>query len=305
MFLLSLLATSFAATEAPPEASVASGEPIAAKWDLTEGTEHRWKVETRIAFPGHAWLVADRNEQVRVPHLSLQAVLDCTVAEAWNDRGRLACEISDAALMGKTFPGDHGRLQVVLDEVDAKLTGAPVGITMKDNGRITDIEVTPHRVSGFVNRRTRQTDQFLRMLVIRSIAPLDFKVPDAGFAVGESWMNDDTRIIDLPVYWGSMGDARLVHAAAPVDDARVLVRSEGRVTMRTGGLFLKGDIEGYSVFDHERGTLTEAYWHTDSDATPTAGPFGRPYRSVSRIHALAPDEVVDLPETKEVLPAES
>lgn len=270
--------------------------PLEARWDLSEGTSHRWAVETHIDFPGHVLLQADRNANVRARSLGLEAVLDCTTRDGRGRRARLDCTIETASTSGATFPSDEARLQPVLEELSQKLTDATVQITLSETGQVRDVDLSPTPVSTFENRRTRETEALLRMLVVRALAPLDHQIPQDGFPTDRPWSNSSQLTAGLPVTHGSAGVSRIQHSAVPHDDTRILVRSSGYATVvpagfqEPNGLVLKADIEGFTVFDTDAGRISEAVWSTVADPTPSSGPLARRYAATSRLRALDPDE---------------
>ena len=220
----------------------------------------------------------------------------------------LACRIDDAAWTGMTFPSETGRLQPVLEELDAKLTGATVDLRLGDDGALRGVKVELVPASDFTNRRTRETDAFVRMMVIRALAPLDLQIPRGGFPTDEPWVESTSLAVEMPVTWGSSSRGRLVHRASAYDDTRVLVQTVGEATMVPGG-FLQGgslifdaDLRGYTVFDQEEGRISEAVWSTEATPTATSGPLARPYRVENRLRALAPEEVPVLPASEERMP---
>src|SRR5690606_12995803 len=106
---------------------------------------------------------ADRNKEVRVSSYQVRLVVTCPpdgVAKAKRRSWDLRCTLDDVALKAAALAGDRGRLTPILEEMDAKLTGAGLVMTMRDDGRITRFDLTGIEVS---NRRTRQMEQTLRI----------------------------------------------------------------------------------------------------------------------------------------------
>ena len=291
--------------------TLAHGAPIDAQWDLAEGAEHRWVVATAIDFPGHIFVRANRNRDVRARHLGLQAVVDCVVGEEHRGASDVACTVEAASWTGMTFTTEAGRLQPVLEELEAKLTGATVDLRLTADGHLRGVEIDLTPVDGFINRRTRSTDQFLRMVVVRALAPLDLRIPEGGFPTTETWVDSSSLTVPMPVTWGSSASGHLVHRAIPHDDARVVVQTVGEATLVPGGflepgtLVLDATLEGFTVFDHDSGRVSEAVFTTTAEPTATSGPLARPYRVQNQVRALGPDEAITLPPTRELEPPQT
>lgn len=289
--------------------SPAVGAPIEASWALDDGAAHRWHVATAIDFPGHVFVRTDQNRDVRAHHLGLEAIVDCEVEASRRSASDLLCRIDDAAWTGMTFSSETGRLQEMLEELEAKLTGASVELRLGDDGQVRSVEVELTPVSRFSNRRTRETDAFVRMMVIRALAPLDLRIPEGGFPTTEPWVESTGLAIEMPVMWGSSARGRLLYHASAHDEARVLVETVGDATMVPGGFLMPGTlildagIRGFTVFDHGTGRVSEAVWTTRATPTATSGPLARPYRVQNKLRALAPAEVPTLPPTRELEPA--
>lgn len=301
MILLSMLTTT---TLAAPEASESEPEAIEVRWDLDVGSTHRWEVSSRVAYPGHRWLWADRNTEVRAPRLGFHAVVDCVVEEAFGARRALACTLEDVSFVGRARPTETGLLQPVLEEMDAKLTGAPVEFIMREDGRVTFFDVKPHQVSNFTNLRTRGFDQELRFLVAKALAPVDFRLPSE-MPIEEPWEHRFTQANQMAVPWGIQGRTALVHETRHLDDARVVIRSSGDISIPHGAGVQAGDVGGWTVFDHDSGRLEEAVWSVRTEPSPNLGLLLDGYKSVTRLRVLEPDEVPTLPPTRELLPNES
>jgi hypothetical protein len=280
---------------------------IPAAWDLHEHVRHRWVIESEVMLTHHLWLYADRNRDVRARGVGLQLVLDCTGQAPGARVGHLACTIDDASATGVTYPSERGRMQKVLEEMDAKLTGASLDLVMRPDGRLRTIRLVTTRLQLSQNQRTRSTDEALRTLVVRAVSAFDVDIPDAGFEEG-GWPQYESTLLTLPTLQGTAGGGELVHRASRWEGDRVLVATQGQAMLIEGSLldeatpmFLDTRITGYTVFDLAAGRVAEARWETLGEPTASAGPTQRAYAARVSVRALTLDEEVRLAPTQEVV----
>ncbi|MEZ4321033.1 MAG: hypothetical protein R3F61_26375 [Myxococcota bacterium] len=281
---------------------------VPVSWDLAAGAHHRWAVDTEVVLPGMMWLYSDRNRDVRARNVGIQWVFDCTASEPTRNVGVLDCTIEDASVTGATFPSERGRLQPVLEEMDAKLTGARVQLVMRPDGRVRTVKLEANELAGFRNRRTRYMEEALRTLMIRGLASFDVVMPRNGITDDE-WVQFDSLLLTLPTQKGTAGSGRIVHKAQPHDATRVIVSSIGGGVLVDGGTmelgsprYLDTQLTGYTVFDREAGHVSEALWTTYGEPTASAGVFAQAYAARTSLRALAPDESVELGPTYEWSP---
>lgn len=270
-------------------------------WDLQEGAHHRWVMESQVALPGHIWLYADQNVDVRVRSLRTQLVVDCTVT---NGGDTMVCVVEDAALSGETYASERGLLQPVLDEIDAKLTGARVELELRGDGRLRGTKVELLRLRPSTNRRTRHTAEMMRVLVQRTFAPLDLQIPRRGLEEG-GWPQYHSTSLQLLTLQGTAGGGKLVHHAQHWGEDRALVATAGRATLIDGATMARQPIPfdttltGHTVLDTRRGTLAEARWEIYGEPTASAG-VTVPYQATRiQIRALGAGEPVLLGATEE------
>lgn len=272
--------------------------------DTAPGRQHRWLTESEVMLPGHVWLYADQNVDVRARSLRTQLVLDC---RARAEARLLHCRVEQASLAGQTYPSERGLLAPVLDEMDAKLTGAEVAIELRRDGRIRTLEVDSQRIRGSSNRRTRYMREVLRSLVMRNLFPLDIQIPHSGLEAG-GWPQYDAAALDLLTLEGTAGAGRLVHHAEPWGEHRVMVATAGRATLADGAtmdlkpVMFSTDLTGHTVLDTKAGTIVEARWEVHGQATASAGPNGWYHASRVQLRALTPDETLELSPTEEWAP---
>ncbi len=301
--------------DAPVHAKgVADGarQPIEAQWDLSEGAHHRWALETEVVLPWFVRLFADRNIDVRARNVGLKMVLDCTAERPGKRAGYLVCTVEDAALTGATFPNERGRLQPVLEEMDAKLTGARADLVLRPDGHIRTIKLETKSISRFRNLRTRYMEEAIRTFFVRAVAAFDVKMPRQG-VTDESWPQFESTLMGLPTQKGTAGSGKLVHQAdlsGSRTEGELYVASVGRATLVDGArldngspYYLDTDLSGYTVFDVDGGRVDEAVWTMWGEPTASAGAFARPYASRVAVRALDPGQSIDLGPTEEWRPS--
>ena len=279
--------------------SARAGIPF--EWDVREGAQHRWVMESEIALPGHVWLYADQNIDVRARSLRVQLVLGC-VADAV--RGLFRCGVEQASLAGETYPSEYGLLKPVLDELDEKLTGASVTFSLGRDGRLRSTTVALNDLRNGKNRRTRYTSEMVRMLVQRTLSPIDLQVPRGGLEEG-GWPQYHATSLQLVTLQGTAGGGRLVHHAQPWGEGLTMVATAGTATMMDGATIdlqpqmFATQITGHTVLDTARGTIAEARWEIYGEPTASTGVSGNYHASRIQIRALQPDEPVLLEPTEE------
>lgn len=279
----------------------ASWAAIPFAWDLGESTRHRWVMESQVALPGHVWMYADRNIDVRVRSLRTQLVVDCGAGAT---PGVMLCEVEDASFAGQTYPNETGRLQPVLDELDAKLTGARVELEFRPDGRLRSTEVQLNELQPSRNRRTRHTAEMLRVFVQRTFAPFDLQVPRRGLEEG-GWPQYQATSMRLMSLKGTTGGGKLVHHAQHWGEDHALVATAGRATLVDGNttdvrpIPFDTQLTGHTVLDTSRGTIEEARWEIYGTPTASAGINVRYHATRIQIRSLDPTEPVQLQATRE------
>lgn len=286
--------------------TAAESNPTA--WNLDEGAHHRWAIDTEVVIPGHSWVYADRNIDVRARNIGVQMVFDCIAGAPTKQAGILRCTVKDAAVTGATYPSERGRLQPILEEMDAKLTGATAEIVMRRNGRIRTVKLRSNRLVGFRNQRTRYMEEMLRILVVRAVAPFDLVIPREGIPE-EAWPQYESLLLQLPGMRGTAGSGKLVHNARSHDAERFVVSTFGEAMLIDGSLidrnvplYLRTQLTGFTVFDTRNGEVSEAVWTGYGEPTASAGLFAQAYATKTTLRSLDPGEEVELEPTREWSP---
>lgn len=295
-----------AQADEPPVAPRADAEAYATtathalrwKW----GEPQRFYVETEVHLPVPMWFTAVRNKEARVVAYLVRAVLDCDDARpelkhSWE----VVCDVEDVALSAVGLRPGVEPLQLVLDELDERLSGAAMQLQVHEDGRVLNIDIEgldrPRRRVGLMNER-------LRLVMSRAIAGLDLQVPVTPVGVGSQWPQYRTWFMTAPSDRGTAGAAEVLHHVDDVfPDGRLLITTVGRGVIVPAGGNDKYDTElvSWSVFDPATGFLTERAWGAAGVATPSS-PVSYalaelPYDQRGRIRRLAPGEQVDVGES--------
>ena len=265
----------------------------------------RYVVDSTLLLPRPMWMLGYTNQEGRVSEVQLGMVLSCGTT----DTGResvMDCIVEDFALRGAPMPADVGRLESVLTEVDERLTGTRVNLRLK-KGRV--LSVGPIETNGPSWRRSRRSDETLRLLLSRAVAGFDLKRSQA--VPTEPWGQRRTWLVQAPTATGTLGSAQLVHQP---------IAGEGSVEIRTGGSVAlspattagnagldvyTGELRALGHLD-ESGRWLDRRWELVVTPTPDSaiadGPAGLTYEHRGSLRRLGDGERVDLGSTGEIAP---
>ena len=273
MLLLSslLLALPSAADETleidPTQEIVVWGDRFA-RWDDT-----RWYIETDVIQPWATVLARDVNYEFQTQEFRIRAIFACEKQHHLSRRRQeVACTIEDIGMIANVAdrsPTDKrlARAQLVLDEVDAKLTRAAMQLRVTDDGQVKgiDIEGIPTR-----NRRQNRMQQTLTQLMSRLIVGYDLELQDDNQLHEGVWVEYNTGLLLLQTQ--AVGSNYVKHYLNKFDD-QIIVQSIGRgVSSTTGTRFdarFDVHLDGVSIFDGDEGFLTERVWAIKGTSTPS------------------------------------
>lgn len=234
---------------------------LAWQWDGPQ----TWVVQTQLRIPSEFWLQAERNLQVRVAEVRTNAVLDCAPERTLGKRGwEIRCDVRDFGIQAAPESTDHGLLEI-LDELDGRLTGqAWVEVVMTADGRVRSVDLEGVDKS---NRRLQEIHESLRLLLTRSMAGFDLRLPRKGDDkdAGE-WEQGAPLAMGLLTSQGTMGSARITHTLTPGEAGVVEIASAGRGVLGSGEtIAVNGNerprdlfdmsLEGTATFDTAHGRL--------------------------------------------------
>lgn len=279
-------------------------------WRWEVGEHRRYAIESEVSAPIPVWFYASRNVQARVIEWQVRVVVDCVAAgESSRRLLEVSCNVDDIGIMATAMPGDQARgrrvglLTEILPEVDRRVTGSTVELSLRRDGRLDGFEVV-----GLPNTERREglMAENVRIVLARAFAGFELPLPRRGVAEDGVWAHNRNVLFRAPTLVGTVGSAEFVLRATPEADGRVGIRSAGRGVSQIGegGITLAMDHEGAATFDVAGDDLVERTWQVTG--MPTAGSLGNEgthapeYHQYGHLARLAPGETFDVGETLEV-----
>jgi len=247
-------------------------------------------------------------KEARLIAYRLRTVYTCQLdqresAHSW----QIDCAIDDLAISGAGFRSEKGILQPVLEEMDRKLTGAHLQIVMRQDGRITNIDLEGVKTH---NRRESRMVEAMRIILSRSVAGFDLQLPRKGAAPDGVWGQYEGILLMAPTDHGSQGASEIAHVVRQVRGDKAIIESAGKAMIvppeqDQARNFFDTKLDSVAVFDTANGMLSERVW--SARGTPTAssalatGGRGIEYLQAGKIRYLPPDAArPDLGPTQEI-----
>lgn len=213
-----LVSAGLAARDDAAEEIVVYGDDFA-RWDDT-----RWLVSSQLLLPLGVMFASEQNLSFLSHAFQVRAIVAC---DKDNQLGRkkweVSCEIEDVGIVVTTQINwrrekDRERVQTVLDEFDAKLTGLVVQMQVDENGGITNFDLEGLSVS---NQRERVIQESLRQVITRVMSGFHLRIPDHAQRSGQ-WVEYHSELMDLPSLTASRGSTTMVHQVTPYDDLQIV-----------------------------------------------------------------------------------
>jgi len=182
-----------------------------ARWDHT-----RWLVNSELILPLPLILGSDNNVAFMTYALQTRMVLLCEKdGKIKPKRIEVMCEIEDIAIKATTVrhhkrDKDRARAQGVLDEIDAKLTGAKVQMQVDFKGGVNNVDLEGVPAD---NSRERENRENLRQLLLRMVAGFHMKIPDQAQREGQ-WIEYNSKLMSLPSLTAARGSTTMVHTVS-------------------------------------------------------------------------------------------
>lgn len=299
------------------DATIVVYDDLFARWDGT-----RWFVATEVQLPWESFFRARLNTEFRSRHYQIRTIIACE--KDWRRTRRkweVDCTIEDFGIQAVARNSDDpAKVQRILDEIDESLTGAYLELQVRDDGRVTNIDLEQQQTR---NRRESEIAETLRMVMSRVIVGYDMKLRRYHDLTDGFWVEYNSTLMSLPVSPStagaggpSRGTSTLIHKIERVDGWPT-VESRGRGQAQTPQSGVDGGVEvtdtfdmsyaGVAVYDDREGFMTERVWALS--ATPTAssasavGGQGGSYAHVGRLRILDDEnEQPDVGPTRQVAP---
>ena len=218
--LLSLLAA-FAADEATADTTADEADTpddfsdVVLVWPdkFARWKDTRWLVATELVLPMGLNLTARNNRAFNTYAFQVRAIVSCDQDyKLGKKKIEVGCTIEDIALRASTMRRqkraiDRERVQQVLDEIDADMTGSVVQLQVNDRGSVTDIDL-----EGIDTRNSRERHRLetLRQISARLFYPFHMKLPKSGVKEG-NWPEFDSELMSMPSIDGVRGNSVMVH----------------------------------------------------------------------------------------------
>jgi hypothetical protein len=128
----------------------------------------------------------------------------------------VSCTIEDIGMLVTTLrhwrrEKDRLLVQEVLEQFDAKLTGARIQMQVDANGGLTNFDVEGIAAS---NERERSIQETVRQIISRVMAGFHLRIPDHAQRGGQ-FVEYKSELMDLPSLTSSRGSSTMVHLVTP------------------------------------------------------------------------------------------
>lgn len=269
-------------------------------WTWSDGQVRRYGIEMHLQSPYVLYLLAERNNEVRVAEVMLAAVVACRREEAVRKGQELECEVEDVAVQATPLMADRGRAGPILQEYEETIEAGTIQARQTKDGRLRDI-----RLDGVPKNNDRQSfihGVSLRFLE-RALAPLDLPLPEEDVAVGGTWKHKNPLAAQTPFTLTSIGSTRFVQTWTTRADGEARIDGQG-----TGMVAVADDRWDLAYRSAARfalldGGLLDSHFRVVGTATPgspiTLGGQPLPYLLDARIQEIGADQRIELPPTGE------
>lgn len=193
-----------------PEEVIVYGDDFA-RWDRT-----RWLVNSELILPMPLLLGADDNFSFFSYAMQMRMVLLCEKdGKQTRKRLEVLCAIEDLGLLATSVrhwrrERDQARVQKVLDQIDAKLTGAQIQLQVDFKGGVNNVDIEGLTAE---NQRQRDINENLRQLLLRVVAGFHMKIPDHAQRKGQ-WYEYNSNLMNLPSVTASRGSTTMAHTVS-------------------------------------------------------------------------------------------
>ncbi len=215
-----------AGPDEPAEEVIVYGDDFA-RWDHT-----RWLLQSELILPLGMDLASDVNKSFTTYGFQVRAIVACEKDVKLSKRKwEVSCAIEDVGL--RVTSQDRWRrerdreiVQSVLDDLDARMTGARVQMQVDEEGGITNFDIEGMDSD---NLRERKIQETTRQLMSRVMSGFHLRIPDHAQRNG-TWAEYHSELFDLPSLTSSRGSSLMVHGVAPYEGGKLRIvqtRGEG------------------------------------------------------------------------------
>lgn len=232
-----------------------------ARWDDT-----RWRIDTEIEIPFPVLLAKENNLQFFTTAYQVRTVIACS--KTWKlgkKHFEVDCVLEDVALQATIAQRYSERAiknaGVVLDELDAMLTGVDLQLQVADDGRVTNISLEGLQKD---NDREQMIHETLRQVLSRVVVGFDMKLQKMNQLNEGKWIEYHSALMSMPLPSGSTAtraSSTLIH---------YLNRYKGHILVQSIG---KGMIEapalGGQRLDNSAGMVAASQQAPSAAAQPS------------------------------------
>ncbi|TNE86741.1 MAG: hypothetical protein EP330_20775 [Deltaproteobacteria bacterium] len=277
--------------------SLLAAPSVARERDLPEfgwdwGTGRRYFLESSVG--GVVMMFsADKNRDVVIRQFTTQMVVNCHDPERTGRRSyEVRCDIEDFAIQAMPRPSEAGLLQIVLEEVEAKLEdGAWLQVRMRDDGQLINFQLEDYQARFRDQNRMAEN---VRLILMRSFAGLDLRLPTRALDREQGvWGQTESTITMYPSALGTAGSVEMANLATKRSDDWVVIETAARATIspQAGKDTYATRVEARAVFDMAQGYMVERIWVAEGWATAgsaSAEAGVRPYAQAGRLFVIEP-----------------
>lgn len=276
-----------------------------ARWDDT-----RWIITNEILAPFPFVLRRDENSEFFSQQMVVRTVVGCN--KDWKlggHRYEVSCEIEDFGIQAaiaedRVSDEDIARAQSVLDEIDAKLSGAKIQLQVADDGRVLNLSL--EGVEGD-NSRERAIEETLRQILSRLVVGFNLKLRKFNQLNEGKWHEYNSTLMSLPrppeIGGGQAGSSLVVHYLNKYQ-GHLVVQSIGKgldqVTVANVTRNYTLDLIGVSIFDPNEGYMLERVWSLKGAETASSFFNSGGYANNGRIAVLGTQDKPDCGATRVV-----
>jgi hypothetical protein len=284
--------------------AVRADEEVVVYGDLfARWSDTRWFIETEVRLPTWAFWAANLNYEMRVAAYQVRSVLACE--KDWKlarRRYEVMCRIEDIGIQAVTLERNFKHAQSILDEMAGKLRGAAVQLQVRDNGRVTNIGLEDMPEPR--NRRERQIEESLRMVLSRLVIGFDMKLRRTNFLESGQWVENRSSLLSMPSVTLTPSSGLVVHQLNGFDGHIVVqTKGEGQILGDENVSYIV-QLNGVSIYDEREGFMTERVWSLVGERTAesymTFGTMLGNYSHCGWLRMLGADEKVDVGPTREL-----
>lgn len=219
-----------AATPTTPEAMGPGSLTYA--WD-TNAPQH-YRAQMFLSMPGSIiQLISHQNNDARVIELTLAMLMVCDTTDVQPKSVKVDCDVHRVEMGGVAVQGEQKKMLDIFREYQDLLTAATIQLEFTPRGQLRTVDLEGVEKG---NSRQARVHEYLRMLVSRTLAPMEVELPRDGDPKGKAWRQKGSPMaMRLPSVQGTAGGVRVLHNIEAIENGEVIIRTSGQGTLNPGG----------------------------------------------------------------------